>query len=337
MIDAYLEACSHPWAIEESALRNLLSIADRGGDVEALQRKFGDRLPNTRKVELRDNGVAVIPMNGPIFRYANLFTDISGATSLQVMATDLQAALDDPKVRAILFDIDSPGGDARGIAEMARAINDGRIKKRIGAYIGGTGASAAYWLASATGDVTVDRTALVGSIGVVATYRDERQKDEKAGVRTVEFVSSISPNKRPDPLTEAGAAQIQKVVDSLAAVFVTDVAAFREVSIGTVTSKFGQGGLLMGQHAVSAGMADQLGDLESTIARLGAGGSSVSRSQASSNAPASPTARAEISSEIFARRAKERIGDPGAAPQQSAHAASWADSASRVYAQRSRK
>src|SRR4051812_28771983 len=105
MIDAYLEACSHPWAIEESALRNLLSIADRGGDVEALQRKFGARLPGARHVEVRDNGVAVIPINGPIFRYANLFTDISGATSIQVLATDMQAALDDSRVRAILFDI----------------------------------------------------------------------------------------------------------------------------------------------------------------------------------------------------------------------------------------
>jgi signal peptide peptidase SppA len=330
MIDAFVSACSQPWAITPDALRTLLTIADRGGDIEALQRKAGDRLANTRQVTIRSNGVAVVPITGTIFRYANLLTDISGATSTQVLATDITTALDNPAVRAIVLDINSPGGQAEGIAELARAINAGTARKPITAYIGGTGASAAYWLAAAATEIVVDRTALVGSIGVVAAVRDERQKDERAGVRKAEIVSSASPKKRLDPFSEEGASEMQKVVDALASVFIVDVAAYRGVGISTVKDNFGQGGVLVGQAAVAAGMVDRLGDLESTIARLGTGGPSVSRSQASTPAPAHTSGPKASATEIYARRGKERISSVSDAGQQSAIAAGWAESAARV-------
>ncbi|KEZ65412.1 hypothetical protein C5I_0136090, partial [Pseudomonas syringae pv. syringae FF5] len=109
------------------------------------------------------NGVAIIPVVGPVFRYANLFTEISGATSTQVLATDLQSALDDPSIKSIILNIDSPGGVAAGINELADQIHAGRARKRIVAYVGGTGASAAYWLASAASEIVIDETALLGS------------------------------------------------------------------------------------------------------------------------------------------------------------------------------
>ena len=126
----------------------LLAVADRQGDPEALEARLGRPLDNTRAVSIRD-GVAVIPITGPIMRYANLFTRISGATSTQELATDLQTALDSPQVRAIVLNIDSPGGEASGINELADMIHASRGKKPIKAYVGGTGASAAYWIASA--------------------------------------------------------------------------------------------------------------------------------------------------------------------------------------------
>ncbi|WP_256578832.1 S49 family peptidase, partial [Pseudomonas sp. R26(2017)] len=149
-----------------AALDNLLAISDRLGDPMALEAKRGERLENTRQVAVR-NGVAVVPVVGPIFRYANLFTEISGATSTQVLATDIQQALDDPKVKAIVLNIDSPGGVASGINELAELIYAGRDRKRIVSYIGGTGASAGYWIASAASEIVIDEASLAGSIGVV--------------------------------------------------------------------------------------------------------------------------------------------------------------------------
>src|SRR5690554_2801336 len=107
MSRAFELAASQPWLMLPSALDSLLAIADRLGDPEALEARLGKPLDNTRAVTLRD-GVAVIPVTGPIMRYANMFTRISGATSTQELATDLQAALDNPQVKAIVLNIDSP-------------------------------------------------------------------------------------------------------------------------------------------------------------------------------------------------------------------------------------
>ena len=110
-------AASRPWLMLPEALDTLMAVADRQGDPEALEARLGRPLDNTRAVSLRD-GVAVIPVTGPIMRYANLFTRISGATSTQELATDLQAAIDDPKVRSILLNVDSPGGEANGVPPL---------------------------------------------------------------------------------------------------------------------------------------------------------------------------------------------------------------------------
>ncbi|MEE4465088.1 S49 family peptidase, partial [Azotobacter chroococcum] len=173
---AFELAASRPWLMLPDALDTLMAIADRQGDPEALEARLGKPLDNTRAVSLRD-GVAVIPVTGPIMRYANLFTRISGATSTQELATDLQAALDDPKVRAIVLNVDSPGGEATGINELADMIHAARGRKPIKAYVGGTGASAAYWIASAADEVVVDDTALLGSIGVVVEVAIRKEAD----------------------------------------------------------------------------------------------------------------------------------------------------------------
>lgn len=282
MIDAFNLAASRPWYIQRESLETILAIADRRGDVEALQTRLGRPLDNTRSVTMR-SGVAVIPVAGPIFRYANLFTEISGATSTQELATDIQTALDNPYVRAIVLEIDSPGGEATGISEMAKTIAAARGIKPVVAYVGGTAASAAYWFASAASEIVVDDTAVLGSIGVVMSYLDTSERDAKSGVRRVEIVSSQSPDKRIDPNTETGRAKVQATVDSLAGVFVDAVATNRNVTADTVLRDFGQGGVLVGADAVRAGMADRVGTLESLISELAGPASTSTRKTPMSN------------------------------------------------------
>src|SRR5690606_27205285 len=137
MSRAFELAASRPWLMLPDALDGLMAIADRQGDPEALEARLGRQLENTRAVTVR-NGVAIIPVVGPIMRYANLFTRISGATSTQELATDFQTALDDPKVKAIVFNVDSPGGEANGINELSDMIHAARGKKPIKAYGGGS-------------------------------------------------------------------------------------------------------------------------------------------------------------------------------------------------------
>lgn len=265
MNTAFDLASSQPWLMLPDALDNLLAISERLGDPVALEARLGHKLDNTRNVVMR-NGVAIIPVVGPIFRYANLLTEISGATSTQILATDIRLALDNPAVKSIVLNIDSPGGVASGINELADMIYAGRSQKRIVAYIGGTGASAAYWIASAAHEVVVDDTAVVGSIGVVVEVTVDT--DAAKGPKRYEIVSRNAPNKRPDLATEQGRAKVGETVDAMATVFESKVARNLGVARARVPAMGGHGGLLVGAAAVKSGLAHRLGSLERLIAEL---------------------------------------------------------------------
>lgn len=260
-------ASTQPWAILPAMLETILSIASRETDPEAVAAKLGRPLENTYKAEVRD-GVAILPVTGPVMRYANLFSKVSGATSIDVLATDFNEALNNPNVKAIVLEIDSPGGTVAGVNELAEMIYAARGQKPITAYVSGIGASAAYWLASSADEIVIDATASVGSIGVISVQTDDTERKAKAGIKEIQIVSSVSPRKRPDLATEEGRADVQAMVDSIAQVFVSTVARNRGVSMDTVLTDFGQGGLMVGADAVKAGMADRVGSLESIIAGL---------------------------------------------------------------------
>jgi ClpP class serine protease len=292
-------AAAIPWAISPTWLSTILTIANREGPgPEAVAKELGRPLENTRAVEMRGS-VAVIPVHGPIFRRANVLSEVSGATSVQVLATDLHLALDTEDVSAIVLDIDSPGGEANGISELAAMIYASRGRKPIHAYVGGTGASAAYWIAAACDRIHVGDTASVGSIGVVRAVPNPGASSAK----DIEIVSSQSPNKRPDVTTEDGRAVYQTEVDELASVFVSRVAAYRGVSVETVLGRFGKGACLVGASAVAAGMADDLMSFEAVLASL-----STSPTSAPMGAQAShPTASAPAPETTMSLPSKPRV------------------------------
>jgi len=212
--------------------------------------------------------VAVIPVTGPLFRYANIFTAISGATSYEILAQDFTVALDNPDITAIILNIDSPGGEVNGCAELANMIFAARGKKPIIAYASGDAASGAYWIASAADSVVASETSGLGSIGVVAVYRGA--KPDKNAPTTIEIVSSQSPFKRLNPETDEGRAKLQTRIDAMAEVFVNTLARNRGIETAKVLEQFGGGDILIGTHAVNAGLADRIGSLEKLIAEFSA-------------------------------------------------------------------
>lgn len=263
-------ALAEPWAITAEGLELVLSVAGRENDVsiEALEAYRAKHVPTAERLMQR-GPVAIIEARGPMFRHANLFTAISGATSYDIMRRDFQQALDDPSTRAIVFNFDTPGGVVTGVDELAKAIFDARGKKPVIAYVGGTAASAGYWLASQASEIVISETAILGSIGIRATYQDKTEADQKAG--KVEFISSQSPGKRIDLSSDEGRARIQRTVDALGDVFIATVAKGRGVTADDVSAKFGGGDVLVGAAAVAAGMADRIGSFEAVIAELAEG------------------------------------------------------------------
>lgn len=259
-------AADQPWAIDAPHLQLILDIAQRAHepDFAAVAQKQAERSDSAGVLEIR-GGVATINVIGPIFRYANIFASISGATSVEELATAFRAAVDDPSVLAIVLNVDSPGGEVAGISELATAIYDAREKKPIVAYVDDVAQSGGYWIASAASKVIVADTARLGSLGVAATVK---KRDETPGIRTYEIVSSVSPNKRLDVETDAGRAAIQTMVDDLASVFISAVARNRGVPEATVLAQFGQGLTLVASKAIAAGMADGLGSFEGLVSDM---------------------------------------------------------------------
>lgn len=287
-INAFDVALAAPWAIQEDWLKTILGIASGNGDVstalqlrkdavDAVESVPARRMDGTRRVGIR-NGVAILSVRGPIFRYANLFTAVSGATSIQATALDFRSSLDDPDIHSIILNLDSPGGMVAGVNEFSEQVFSARGMKPIIAYAGGMAASAAYWIASAADEIVTDATAELGSIGVVMGYLDTREANKKRGIEEIEIVSSVSPKKRPDPKTEKGKAELQRRVDDIAGVFVNAVARNRGIDTDAVINGYGRGGVMAGQSAVDAGLADRLGSLETLISEL-AGNASKSKTR----------------------------------------------------------
>lgn len=270
---------SQHWAILPEYLQAIEAIAARALDDDILKKVAGDghvaqvdasrmavasvgtRLEGSRKSTIRD-GTAVVPVIGAIFPRAGMMNASTDGTSLDAVMHDIRVAEASADVQRIVLLVDSPGGVVSGLGEAASALR--AVSKPITAFVTGNGASAAYWLASQAGEIVMDSSAMVGSIGVVASLSRQEAPDA-TGRRAYEVVSSGAPLKRPDPSTEEGRAAIQADVDALEEVFVADVAAGRNVTAARVRADFGKGAMMPASKAVAAGMADRIGTLEALL------------------------------------------------------------------------
>ena len=276
-----------PWAITEEGFRLIAAIASRGELFAEVQRAAQERWQSNVPEALANvnpQSVALIPVRGPLFRHAGLMTDISGATSYEGIRKSLYTALADSSIEAILFDIDSPGGEVHGCSELSKTIYEARGQKPIIAYASGLCASAAYWIASACDEVFASATAQVGSIGVRTMLMDDSKRDEMQGIKEYEIVSSQSPYKVVDPASAGDRARVTDAVTKMAQVFIDDVARNRGVTSELVESKYGKGDVLLGQDAVKAGLIEGISSLEETLQTLTKGESWMAPKELASKA-----------------------------------------------------
>jgi len=264
--NAIAAVLSTTWAIQPEWLDIIASIAERehefAGNLEALEARLGRPLGNTMTATTRD-GVAILPIEGPLFSKANLMTEFSGATSYGTLARDFTQAESDPAIRAHLLRISSPGGAVEGASEFAQMV--AAATKPVWAFIEGNGASAAYWIASAADRVVAADTAIIGSIGAQGGIT---VRDPKPGEKAYRFVSSQSPLKNASPDTEAGANEMQALVDGQAQVFIEAVAKNRGILPAEVISSYGAGAVFVAAEAKKRGMIDEISTFEDTLKAL---------------------------------------------------------------------
>jgi signal peptide peptidase SppA len=242
-------------------------------DIAAVEARLGRPLNNEQKPYQVIDGVAIVPVMGVLAKRANMFSAISGGASTQMIGDAFDAAMADSSVRAVVLDVDTPGGAVDGVQQLADKVRNARGKKPIVTVADGVMASGGYWIGSAADEVYIaDKTTVAGSIGVVYEHRDTSKQQEARGVKT----TSITAGKykriasQHEPLSEEGRATIQGQADHLYSVFVDDVAANRGVSVDKVLSDMADGRVFVGQQAIDAGLVDGISTLDAVVARLSA-------------------------------------------------------------------
>jgi signal peptide peptidase SppA len=176
------------------------------------------------------NGVAVIRANGTLMKQASSF---SAGTSTVLLRQSLMAAMRDESVNAALLAIESPGGTAAGTYELAETISRFAKQKPIITHIEDLGASAAYWIASATQSISANAPAKVGSVGTYMVIQDLSAMAAKEGVK-VHVVRAGSEHKGAGvpgtEITPAQLAEFQRHVNRTNDFFVAGVAAGRKMT-----------------------------------------------------------------------------------------------------------
>lgn len=263
-----------PWAIVPDRLAEIQSVYEvhlRGEkiDVAAIEARLGRPLANDQQAyEMRDGGVAVLGINGVISPKANLFTQVSGGASAQLLVKQVESMAADHRVKGVVLAWDSPGGAVQGIPALEKAIKALAEAKPTVSVCDGTMASAAYWCGSAANAVFMSgETDSVGSIGVVAshTYDPRNQAKQTTEIVAGKYKRIASDSK---PLSAEGERYLQAQVDEIYSVFLETVAANRRVSVEQVLTHMADGRVFIGRQALAAGLVDGVATVDAMAERM---------------------------------------------------------------------
>lgn len=232
--------------------------------------------------------VRTIVLSGPIMTgLPQWLVEAIGAADPVTFAAEVRAAAADPDVTGIVLLVDSPGGSVTAVDAAAAAVREAQTQKPVVAYAPNMAASAAYWIISGAQQILTSSTGLIGSIGTFARWVDQSAAAEQAGMQV--HVYRSAPGKAPGQPGEARSAELDtaltEMVDAMQGVFSAAVAAGRGVPLATVQAQYATGRVWVGEHAVAAGIADQIGTFADAVALAGG-----SVSQPMSRSPARTSA-----------------------------------------------
>jgi len=257
------------WGIEPTILEAIFTEYSAITDPDVLSAKLSRFIeePQERDEFLLKDGVAVIPVTGPLSKRGGLWQWFFGGSSLADLSGVFEDAMQNPDVSAIVLDIDSPGGVVSGTDALASQIYKARGVKPVVSFANGMMASAAYWLGSAAQKIVVENTAQVGSIGVVMVHYDYSKGDEKYGLKRTYLTAGKykALGNDAEPLSDLARKTFQSDLDYIYSLFVDTVAQNRKAEAQTVIKNMADGRIFTGQQAIDAGLADIAGSLETAI------------------------------------------------------------------------
>ena len=184
-----------PWAIMPTKLDEIGGLLDRHvrGDLDLTEMgiSFEDDDDGGEPWKGYDlhGSVAVVKCHGVIGKRLGWLEMMCGGCDVDQLVSSLRAAQEDPDVRAIVIDIDSPGGTITGTPEAADAIEEISSEIPVIAFTETMMCSAAYWLGCSASELIVSRSSTVGSIGVIIAGVDDSERWKALGMKSQIFKS----------------------------------------------------------------------------------------------------------------------------------------------------
>jgi len=206
---------------------------------------------------IQENEILVVKINGIISNSDgdNIFS--SADTNSDSIISLLKKAKDSKNIKAVILEINSPGGTVVASKEIANAVKE--FNKPKVALIRDVGASGAYWIASSADKIVADELSITGSIGVISSYLQFSDLFEKYGITYERLVSGKykdagSPYKE---LNDEERGLIQSKLNKIDQIFLDDVKINRNLED---TYRIETGEFFLGIEAKELGLVDYLGN-----------------------------------------------------------------------------
>jgi capsid assembly protease len=261
-----------PMLIEEPYLDAICAAIDSGAQLgpgpdesETAMSVFLGRYDPRSRLSVTDDGIAIVGVRGLLVNRGGWLGSIWGMTSYEGLAEQIRRCAASDDVRHIVLDVDSGGGMVAGIWDLMPVIGQAREKKPVTAIANAWACSAAYAIASAAGELYVNRSSTTGSIGVVRQHVDATGAMAKWGYRVTMFKAGAykTAGSSVEALSPEVRAYIQAGIDEAYATFVDHVAASRRLDADAVRAT--EARVYGASDAVDLGLADGVLSIEELI------------------------------------------------------------------------
>lgn len=225
---------------------------------------------NGRTILQRVGNVAVIPVEGTLVQKGKWIGQDSGETSYEGIRALVARAAADDKVKGVVLEVDSYGGEVPGAFETAQAIADLSKLKPTLAIMTDFAYSAGYLMASAARQVVMPEGGGAGSIGVVAVHQDLSKQLEQKGIAvTLITAGAHKADGNPfQPLADGVRAEWQASVDTAYERFVAAVGDRRGSRLNRDAARATEARTYDGMAAVNAGLVDGIIDPQVAFAEF---------------------------------------------------------------------
>jgi protease-4 len=209
--------------------------------------------------------IAVIPLSGPIIMED--YSLLSGSViTPNLVRNYLTEAEEDKAVKAIIFRIESPGGEIAPCQEILWEIEKIGEKKTIVVSMGGRAASGGYYISTTADGIVALPTTMTGSIGVISQIMNVEGLLEKLGIEIETFKGGMYKDMYRGfrEMTQEEKEIMQGMVDEYYEMFIEVVAEGRGLDKEYVRN-LATGQMYSGTEAKELGLIDELGDLDTAI------------------------------------------------------------------------